>query len=374
MFWRGVGESAFIKIIVVRKIKLEHIQHFICITIKGVKSFLVTQKIFIYHDGAIGDVLLSLPAISLIRKDNFLHLAAGQYIGELLLKAYFVDETTRLGSSFYLNLFSDRLDDKLKKFFGQFNKAFVFSTKVPTAVASNISKVIPEIIEIKTIPDENIKYNVSEYRLKQLADKNKIFITENIFTYQYASRFLQIPSANIKQAKEFLHYNRYDSTKPLIAIHPGSGGKQKCWPLDSYFELIDILLSQNAFVQIFSGYTESDMVKERINNFVEKRRNLIHISNNELIMVASFLSLSNIYIGNDSGISHLAAMLCEKVIVIFGPTDHLLWKPPYNNAKVISANFECAPCNISKSIHCFDKKCLNELSVFDVYEEISDYI
>ncbi len=332
-------------------------------------------KIFIYHDGALGDVLLSLPAISLFRRDNFLHLAAGNDIGELLLKASFVDEATRSGSSFYLNLYSDRLDGELKKFLSQFDKAFVFSTKVPSAVASNISKVIPEIIEIKTIPDEDIKYNIARFRLKQVANKNGISLTDNIFTYQYASRFLKLLPSNIKQAADFLYEHGYKYKTPLVAIHPGSGGQQKCWALDRYFELIDILLSkQNAFVLIFSGYTESDIVKARINNFLKGRRNLLHISNNELIMVASFLSLCCIYIGNDSGISHLAALLCEKIIVIFGPTDPLLWKPPYNNVKVVSIDCECAPCNISKSINCFDNRCLSELSVFDVYELICNYI
>jgi heptosyltransferase III len=39
------------------------------------------------------------------------------------------------------------------------------------------------------------------------------------------------------------------------------------------------------------------------------------------------LSLCDIYIGNDSGFSHLAGLLGRRAVVLFGPTDPLVWKP-----------------------------------------------
>jgi ADP-heptose:LPS heptosyltransferase len=54
-------------------------------------------------------------------------------------------------------------------------------------------------------------------------------------------------------------------------------------------------------------------------------------------MVASLLAASDLYVGNDSGISHLGAAVSGKVIVLFGPTDPLLWKPTGTEVEVISA-------------------------------------
>lgn len=327
--------------------------------------------VFIHHDGALGDVILSLPAIGLIRGDNFLHLAARDDIAGFLRKTEFINESTRLSSSFYLPLYTGNQDVHLKRFFSQFEKAFVFSIKEPSIIASSIKKLLPETIEIKTVPDDNTKVNVAEFRLRQLVNKCKIFIPEKIFTQEYASTLLRIPSINIEQAMGFLLNSGYDNESPLIAIHPGSGGAQKCWGIEYFFELVDALLKEyKPFVVILSGHAESASIKAEINNFIKGKRNILHISDNELIMVSSFLSLCDIYLGNDSGISHLASLLSQKVVVIFGPTDPLLWKPPYDNVRVISSDYKCAPCDALILNNCKDKRCLKEITVSRVYEEI----
>lgn len=331
--------------------------------------------VFIHHDGALGDVILSLPAIGLIRGDNFLHLAARDDIAEFLRKAAFINESTRLSSSFYLSLYTGSHDVYLKRFFSQFEKAFVFSIKEPSIIANSIKKLLPETIEIKTIPDDNTKVNVAEFRLRQLANKCKIFIPEKIFTQEYISALLRIPSINIEQAKGFLLKSGYDNKRPLIAIHPGSGGAKKCWEIEYFFELVDLLLRKyKPFIVILSGHAESDSSKAKINNFIKGKSNILHISDNELIMVSSFLSLCDIYLGNDSGISHLASLLCQKVVVIFGPTDPLLWKPPYDNVRVITSDCKCMPCNPLMLNNCRDKRCFTEISVSRVYEEIENLL
>ncbi len=331
----------------------------------------MSHKIFIHHDGALGDVLLSLPAICLIKGDNFLHLSARDEIAGFLLKAGVINQHSRLSSSFYLPLYTDSKDISLKRFFSQFGKAFVFSTKDPSIVANSIKKLLPETTEIKTIPDKNIKINAAEFRLRQLANKCKIFIPKNIFTQQYASTLLKISLINIDTARNFLFNSGYDNKSPLISIHLGSGGVQKCWAIENYFEIIEALLRDyKPFMLIFSGHAESVSTKAMINNFIKGKRNIIHISNTELMMVSSLLSLSDIYLGNDSGVSHLASLLCHKSVVIFGPTDPLIWKPPYANVMVISSNYECSPCDASMLRDCEYKRCLAEISVSTVLNKL----
>lgn len=331
----------------------------------------MSYKIFIHHDGALGDVLLSLPAISLIQGDNFLHLAAKDDIASFLLKVGFINETTRVSSSFYLSLYTGSEDVQLKRFFSQFDKAFVFSIKKPSVIADNIKKLLPETIEIKTIPDEYIKTNAAEFRLKQLANKCNISIPEKIFTGKYASNFLNIPPAIIKNAKSILIDSGFYNVSPLIALHPGSGGVHKCWAIENYFEVIEALCRDyKPFILIFSGHAEPDSFKAKINNFIKGKRNILHISDNELFMVSAFLSLCDIYLGNDSGISHLASLVCQRVIVIFGPTDPFVWKPPYNNVRAISSDYKCAPCNHLMLKSCERKKCIEEISVSLIYNEI----
>jgi len=328
------------------------------------------SRIFIHHDGALGDVLLSLPAMRLIRGDsNFIHLAANPDIAGLLLEAGFIKEASRVGSSIYLSLYSGVLDDNAMRFFSQFERALVFTARETSVIDINIRTVLPDTIVIQTIPDEKI--NTAEFRLRQLADKSKIVVPCNVLTYEYTSTYLKISPDRLEYTREFLLHSGYDSRRPIIAVHPGSGGAKKCWMRENYLELIEILMRKHApYIIIFSGPAESDSCKAEINNFINGKKHIIHITGEELIMVASLLKLCNIYLGNDSGISHLASMLCRKVIVLFGPTDHLLWRPPFENVAIISSDYQCAPCDTKMLKDCMDTGCLSKIPVSRVYEEI----
>ncbi len=328
----------------------------------------MTHKIFIHHDGAIGDVILSLPAIDLIKDKNFIHISARYDIGDFLLKAHFVNEASIVGGAAYLSLYKDNPDVSLKKFFGQFKEAYVFSINKPSTIASSIKKILPNTYEIKTIPDKNLKKNVAEFRLRQLNSICRAPLPEDLFTYQYAVKFIKIPHNYIRLAEQYLINSGYDNKSPLLAMHPGSGGAYKCWQIENFFELAERLLKNfELFIIILTGYAEEGLIKEKINNFIKGKRNIIHISNEELIMIASFLNLCKIYLGNDSGISHLAALLCQNVFIIFSPTEPCLWKPPYENVRVILPNDEYLQ-------NCRDNRCLTKISVSQVYNELYELL
>ncbi len=321
-------------------------------------------EIFIHHDGAIGDVILSLPALRLIRSDSpLIHLAARADIGSLLEQAGIVEETSRPESPMYLSLYTGCPDINLRNFLDRFSMIFVFTSQKDSIIANSLKALFPNTMAIKTVPPENTNIHISEYRAKQLGDKS----CTSIDNYH-----LKIPPVKLQEAAQKLINAGYSDKTPLISIHPGSGGIGKRWKLEYFLELTESLLEKfKAFVIIFSGHAENDSLKSEIDNFINGRRNIIHISMNELIMVSAFLSLSNIYIGNDSGASHLASLFCRKVIVIFGPTNHILWRPAGDNVIVITSEQKCAPCSPIILSNCPDRKCLHEIPISRIVEEIA---
>ncbi len=327
----------------------------------------MNSKVFIHHDGALGDVILSLPAMSLIRAhSDFIHLAARADIVNLLLQLGFIEEATRADSSKYLSLYAGCPDEHLRSFLGQFHKAFIFTANEDTVIASSLKNILFETSLIKTIPSENSNIHIAEFRLKQLADSPQLTADET-------SNYLKIPQVCLQRSYELLINSGYKKNSPLLAIHPGSGGLKKCWALEYYFELIDLLMRRyNPFVIIFSGSAESETAKAEINNFISGKRNIVHIFDTELIMAASLLSLCDIYLGNDSGISHLASLFCRYVVAIFGPTDPSLWKPASKNTVIISSDSECAPCNKIILRECEERRCLSGIPVSRVYKVIED--
>lgn len=95
----------------------------------------------------------------------------------------------------------------------------------------------------------------------------------------------------------------------FTAIHPFSGGAHKNWPLERFRELANHLSGP---LRWFVGGEQSLAGAEHIEDLFE---------------LASILARSRVTVGNDSGITHLAAAAGAPVVALFGPTDPALWAP-----------------------------------------------
>ena len=106
----------------------------------------------------------------------------------------------------------------------------------------------------------------------------------------------------------------------LIAIFPGSGSPAKNWPLDKFVSLARIL-SERSSVVFIVGPAESAMEQTLRQNDLPVIRDL------DLGTVAGIARLAAVFVGNDSGVSHLAAAADAPGVVIFGPSDPARWRP-----------------------------------------------
>jgi lipopolysaccharide heptosyltransferase III len=109
-----------------------------------------------------------------------------------------------------------------------------------------------------------------------------------------------------------------DCRRDFVAIHPFSGSPRKNWPLERYRELAGRLEWPVEWCAELDGAV-------RIDNLYE---------------LGCWLATARMYIGNDSGITHLAAAVGVPVVAIFGPTDPAVWAPRGENVRVVSGNLE----------------------------------
>ena len=58
------------------------------------------------------------------------------------------------------------------------------------------------------------------------------------------------------------------------------------------------------------------------------------------------LSGAGLYVGGDSGVSHLAAAVGVRAVVLFGPSDERVWRPLGPHVTVVAARFACRPCHL----------------------------
>jgi len=108
-----------------------------------------------------------------------------------------------------------------------------------------------------------------------------------------------------------------------VAVHPGSGGRRKCWPARRFAELAGRL---DAPVLLIEGPADADACREFFQT-VPPSCPVLRGTDLPLPRLAAFLMESRGYIGNDSGVSHLAAALGAPTVAVFGPTDPAVWAP-----------------------------------------------
>ncbi len=122
-----------------------------------------------------------------------------------------------------------------------------------------------------------------------------------------------------------------------IAIHPGSGGAAKCWPAENFAEVIKRLWQQNRPVLLLAGPADDDRLESILGQLspAPKPELLQVLANKPLLEVAHHLQACQCYLGNDAGITHLAAILGVPTVAIFGPSDPAVWRPVGPSVKVI---------------------------------------
>jgi ADP-heptose:LPS heptosyltransferase len=131
--------------------------------------------------------------------------------------------------------------------------------------------------------------------------------------------------------------DRWQPESDQIILHPGSGSALKCWP---HFSQLAGRLGSPAFL---IGPLEARF----------DTRNHSRLENLSLREVAKVLATCRAFVGNDSGITHLAAHLGVPTVALFGPTDPRIWGPLGRRVSVIK------------------KSALQAIAVDDVITELS---
>ncbi len=131
-----------------------------------------------------------------------------------------------------------------------------------------------------------------------------------------------------------------DPTDRSVAVHPGSGAAQKCWPTSRFAAVIKRLWQQNRSVLLLAGPADSESVHDVLQQLSSPPTPVMLklLTNAPLMEVARQLQLCRCYLGNDSGITHLAALLGIPTIAIFGPTDPAVWRPVGPFVKVLQGH------------------------------------
>ncbi|WP_347274153.1 glycosyltransferase family 9 protein [Candidatus Kuenenia sp.] len=113
-----------------------------------------------------------------------------------------------------------------------------------------------------------------------------------------------------------------------------------------------------------------------INHNVSKlpQNNICIIDNQPLPKLAAILQQCDLFLGNDSGITHLAAATGISTLAIFGSTDSNVWGPRGKSVKICYHPTQCSPCSDEARKDCFPKTCLESITIENMQKEISTFL
>jgi ADP-heptose:LPS heptosyltransferase len=156
----------------------------------------------------------------------------------------------------------------------------------------------------------------------------------------------------------------------IVAVHAGSGDPRKRWPAERYGEVIRWLAGRGVAVLLLSGPADEALVEELHRGISLPR---VHrIGGLPLRRMAAVIARSTIYLGNDSGLMHVAAAVGVPVVAVFGPSDPLTWGPIGASNTVLHGSAGCPSCTRQELDTCPRQRCLETIQtslVIDVLEK-----
>jgi heptosyltransferase-2 len=122
-----------------------------------------------------------------------------------------------------------------------------------------------------------------------------------------------------------------------IAIHPGSGSEKKNWAVEKWIELARQLLNSGASSLLIVGGEAESTKMEKFKNALPQRRAEFAL-NLALPTLAGRIASCSLFIGHDSGITHLAAAAGVPVIALWAETSPDIWKPLGDRVTVLRSS------------------------------------
>lgn len=108
-------------------------------------------------------------------------------------------------------------------------------------------------------------------------------------------------------------------------LHPGSGSPSKNWPAERFAEIARRLIEREWTVRLLSGPADGEAIGA-VHDALGGQHMLVE-QPRDVVALADMLAAASLYVGNDSGVSHLSGRLGVPTVAVFGSTDPRRWAP-----------------------------------------------
>jgi heptosyltransferase III len=274
------------------------------------------------HPGALGDVLLAIPALRALRVGGArLTLAAQARIAALIAALGEADagqdfEALRL-EALFAGEGAARLPpvDRLVCWFGARDLDFV----------ARLSALVPNTV---VAPSTSPQHEVWAHLLATVggaAERRPAAVGADLLARGHAA----LIAAGVEPSRR------------VLLVHPGAGSPAKCWPPDAFAGALAGL--DDVAIVVHEGPADAEPVARLLARVPSAR----HLARPDLPTLAGVLAGCAAYVGNDSGVSHLAASVGARALVLFAE-EKLRWRPWSTTTRVVPVHMEGAKEDVAR--------------------------
>lgn len=275
-------------------------------------------RVLVIRGGAIGDFILTLPAIRLLRQNLpkvRIEVMGYPGIATLSVKAAVADVVRPLG------------DPRLALLYAR-------GAQMDPAMAEDL-RSYNMIVSYLFDPDGIVRANLEQIGVKTLIECPHKVIPGQGHAAQQLARPLEKLAMFLEEPdwRQPLLGGASSVVPKRIALHPGSGSLTKNWPVEGWRRIAQEITERHPEAEIILVMGEAEAERGTVPADLPWER----WCGLPLAELADRLATCSLFLGHDSGISHLASTCGVPCLLLFGPTDPTTWAPPQAGVRVLRA-------------------------------------
>ena len=288
------------------------------------------SNILVLHAGALGDCVLTLHLIAAVKKSwdaPRVTVAARSSIVHWAQRHGFIDEARSIEEIGAHNLYHPvgELPERAARYLRGFDRVVSFLGARTEIVSQRLAQVLGrEVPAIDPRPTAGLDTHIVRHWIEQMRG--------------YALS-LAVPTGDELEMRDRIALReqlrlRLRATKErTVLCHPGSGGLEKCCPYVVFERIVEKLKARSSSVAWMIG---PDEVERFGFAYTRRLEQIAPVLYEESVDVAADLAAgADAFIGNDAGMTHVAALTGVPTIALFGPTDPQIWRPLGQRISVI---------------------------------------
>lgn len=271
------------------------------------------------HPGGLGDVFLAVPAMTRLRIRFPIHrllLCAGDQVSTLLLACRIIDAWTSVQGRACADLFAGSVTGQLQTWLEDCDLAIGWMEDADGRLSRALKAA--GVREVIVRSPFSLMIQATHQRDRFLEAINEApYAGEGHVRLPVTEPFFSLGQACLETAG-------LSNRQSFAVIHPGSGSAHKCVGPEILASVVASLQHSGTIPVILEGPADREPVERLLQSC--KQPPLL-LKGLDVLTVAGVLAHARFFLGQDSGVTHMAGLLGVRTVALFGPTEPARWAP-----------------------------------------------